>query len=146
MAALSKNLTYLDKPLQCCTTLHHVRGPRKWLLPTHTHAQVLLSFIHNYQVIFFSTFFAFHFWKKKIICKFLSVSNSFLCFFFQTKQPDTAIYHNRGIWPFVTAFWIKAAKKVQNWKVVNHNIQSIVTAAGLFLSNMENLEFLSGLR
>jgi hypothetical protein len=26
------------------------------------------------------------------------------------QQQDTAIYHNRAEWPFVTAYWLKAAK------------------------------------
>lgn len=53
-------------------------------------------------------------------------------------------YHNRGIWPFVTSYWLKAAKKVKNAKVVDHNIFSLMRVAALNISNMENFEFLTG--
>jgi hypothetical protein len=45
---------------------------------------------------------------------------------------------------FVIALWVRAAAKVGNWKVVNHCVWSLVRASALHLSNMENLEFLSG--
>ncbi|MEE2901484.1 MAG: hypothetical protein VYC39_04110 [Myxococcota bacterium] len=61
------------------------------------------------------------------------------------QQPDSAIYHNRAIWPFVTAYWLRAAKKHRQAGVVAHNIGSLVNATALNLSNMENLEFMSGL-
>ena len=61
------------------------------------------------------------------------------------QQQFTPIYHNRGIWPFVTAFWVKAAKSVGHADAVSHGIHSLVRAAALNLSNMENLEASTGL-
>ena len=61
------------------------------------------------------------------------------------QQPDSAIYHNRAIWPFVTAYWLRAAKMHKQAAVVAHNVRSLIHATALNLSNMENLEFMSGL-
>lgn len=60
------------------------------------------------------------------------------------EQQLTAIYHNRAIWPFVTAYWVKAAKKVGNDKAFEQGIASLVRGAALNLSNMENMEVVSG--
>lgn len=60
------------------------------------------------------------------------------------QQKETPIYHNRAIWPFVTAYWVKAAKKVKNDRAFERGIQSLVRGAALNLSNMENLEVVSG--
>ncbi|MBW2735585.1 MAG: hypothetical protein JRH20_24635, partial [Deltaproteobacteria bacterium] len=60
------------------------------------------------------------------------------------QQQQVRIYHNRAIWPFVSAYWLKAARKVRNAKVVDHTVRSLVHAAALNLSNMENLEMVSG--
>ncbi|MRG91485.1 MGH1-like glycoside hydrolase domain-containing protein [Polyangium spumosum] len=60
------------------------------------------------------------------------------------QQQDTRIYHNRGIWPFVTAFWAKAAAKAQNADAIDHAVHSLVRGAALNLSNMENFEAVTG--
>lgn len=60
------------------------------------------------------------------------------------QQKETAVYHNRAIWPFVTAYWVKAAKKVGNDTAVDAGIRSLVRGAALNLSNMENLEVVTG--
>ncbi len=60
------------------------------------------------------------------------------------QQPDMPVYHNRAIWPFVSAYGLKAAAMVQNVAVVDHHIDSLMRGAALNLSNMENLEWLSG--
>ncbi|MBN9162418.1 MAG: hypothetical protein J0I07_15765 [Myxococcales bacterium] len=60
------------------------------------------------------------------------------------QQKDTAIYHNRAIWPFVTAYWVKAAKKVGNDVAFEAGMRSLVRGAALNLSNMENLEVVTG--
>jgi hypothetical protein len=60
------------------------------------------------------------------------------------EQKETPIYHNRAIWPFVTAYWVKAAKKVGNDQAFERGIQSLVRGAALNLSNMENMEVVSG--
>ena len=60
------------------------------------------------------------------------------------QQRDTLIYHNGAIWPFVTAFWLRAAKKVRNDQAVTLGVSSLVRGAALSLSNMENFEAVSG--
>ena len=60
------------------------------------------------------------------------------------QQRDTLIYHNGAIWPFVTAFWLRAAQKVRNDRAVTLGVSSLVRGAALSLSNMENFEVVSG--
>lgn len=60
------------------------------------------------------------------------------------QQKDTPIYHNRAIWPFVTAYWTKAAKKTRNDGAYDAGVRSLMRGAALNLSNMENLEVVSG--
>jgi len=60
------------------------------------------------------------------------------------QQKDTPIYHNRAIWPFVTAYFAKAARVVRNDAAVENAVSSLMRAAALNLSNMENLEMVSG--
>lgn len=60
------------------------------------------------------------------------------------QQQGVPIYHNRGIWPFVTAYWLLAAKEVDNDAVFEHALWSLMRGAALNLSNMENLEMVTG--
>ena len=60
------------------------------------------------------------------------------------QQKETAIYHNRAIWPFVTAYWVRAARKVGNDAAFEAGVRSLVRGSALFLSNMENLEVVTG--
>ncbi|MCY9875654.1 Six-hairpin glycosidase-like protein [Vibrio natriegens] len=60
------------------------------------------------------------------------------------QQPDVPVYHNRAIWPFVTAYSLRAAYQTQNVAAANNAIQSLVRGTATNLSNMENLEWLSG--
>lgn len=60
------------------------------------------------------------------------------------EEQGVPIYHNRAIWPFVTAYWVKAAKKAERARAVEHGITSLVRGAALNLSNMENLEVVTG--
>ncbi|MDJ0615647.1 MAG: hypothetical protein QNJ63_02685 [Calothrix sp. MO_192.B10] len=60
------------------------------------------------------------------------------------QQRDTLIYHNQAIWPFVTAYWLRAAKKVKNDRAVTLGISSLVRGSALSLSNMENFDAVSG--
>ena len=60
-------------------------------------------------------------------------------------EENIPIYHNQGIWPFVTAYWTKASKKVNNYEAVNIGIKSMFDFASINLSNMENFDFISGL-
>lgn len=61
------------------------------------------------------------------------------------QQQDTPIYHNRGQWPFVTAYWLRAARKVGNDAVIDNTLRALVRGAAMNLSNMENFEMVSGL-
>ena len=56
------------------------------------------------------------------------------------QQPDTAIYHNRAIWPFVSAYALRAARKVGDPARIAHELRSLVRGAALSGSNMENHE------
>lgn len=60
------------------------------------------------------------------------------------QQPGIAVYHNRALWPFVTAFGLKAAVHGENQAVANAAYDSLIRGAALNLSNMENLEWLTG--
>ena len=57
------------------------------------------------------------------------------------QNPFTPIYHNRAIWPFVTAYDLKAAHKVKNASAIENGIRSLMYGAAFNLSNMENFEF-----
>ncbi|MEJ7805336.1 MAG: esterase, partial [Telluria sp.] len=60
------------------------------------------------------------------------------------QQQGVPVYHNRAIWPFVTAYGLKAAAMSGNVSVADAAYDTLVRAAALNLSNMENLEWLSG--
>ena len=60
------------------------------------------------------------------------------------EERTVPIYHNQAIWPFVTAYWIEAARKVNAAAVVNRGIHSLMRGAAFNLSNMENFDFASG--
>lgn len=57
------------------------------------------------------------------------------------QEPSTRIYHNRGIWPFVTAYAMRAALQVENAEAYNNALFSLVHGTAFNLSNMENLEY-----
>lgn len=61
------------------------------------------------------------------------------------QQPSTPIYHNRAIWPFVTAYAARAAAAVDQPAVFDRAVASLVRGAALNLSNMENFELETGL-
>lgn len=60
------------------------------------------------------------------------------------QQPDTAIYHNRAVWPFVTAYVAQAAAERGHGPLVALNLEALVAGAALNLSHMENLEWSTG--
>ncbi len=60
------------------------------------------------------------------------------------QQMDMPVYHNRAIWPFVTAYGLKAAVAGRNAAVADAAYQTLMRGAALNLSNMENLEWLTG--
>ncbi|MEM9076706.1 MAG: glycogen debranching protein [Bacteroidota bacterium] len=53
--------------------------------------------------------------------------------------PSIPPYHNNGIWPFVQSYWNWAAAKTGNEAVLSHGLASVYRAAGLFLTNYENM-------
>ncbi len=60
------------------------------------------------------------------------------------QQQDVPIYHNRGEWPFVTAYWLRAAKHAGHDAVADRMMTALMRGAALNLSNMENFEAASG--
>jgi len=60
------------------------------------------------------------------------------------QQQGVPIYHNRSFWPFVTAYWGRAAKQGRNELVADHVLWSLMRGAALNLSNMENFELVTG--
>ncbi|QBE64683.1 alpha/beta hydrolase-fold protein [Pseudoduganella lutea] len=61
------------------------------------------------------------------------------------QQPGRAVYHNRAIWPFVTAYGLKAAIQVQNVAAADAAYDTLLRGAAVNASNMENFEWLTGL-
>lgn len=53
-------------------------------------------------------------------------------------------YHNRGIWPFVTAYYTWAGAKTRNMEAVEFGINSLTRASALFLSHYENMVYDNG--
>ena len=61
------------------------------------------------------------------------------------QERSVPIYHNQAIWPFVTAYWTKAARQANAAEAVDAGFQSLTEAAAFNLSNMENFDFRTGL-
>lgn len=60
------------------------------------------------------------------------------------QQPGVPVYHNRALWPFVTAYGLRAAAQYGNVAVADAAYASLLQGAALNLSNMENMEWRSG--
>lgn len=60
------------------------------------------------------------------------------------QQVKAPIYHNRSSWPFVTAYGLRAAAQGRNTAVADVAYAGLMRGAAVNLSNMENLEWLSG--
>jgi len=60
------------------------------------------------------------------------------------QQQGMPVYHNRALWPFVTAYGLRAAAQEGNAAVADAAYDTLIRGAALNLSNMENLEWLSG--
>jgi hypothetical protein len=56
---------------------------------------------------------------------------------------DQPIYHNRAIWPFVSAYALRAARAVNDPDRIAHELRSIMRGVALSGSNMENYELLT---
>jgi hypothetical protein len=59
------------------------------------------------------------------------------------ERADQPIYHNRAIWPFVSAYALRAAREVNDPERIAHELRSIMRGAALAGSNMENYELLT---
>jgi hypothetical protein len=59
------------------------------------------------------------------------------------ERADQPIYHNRAIWPFVSAYTLRAARAVDDPARITHEIASVMRGAALYGSNMENYELLT---
>jgi hypothetical protein len=59
------------------------------------------------------------------------------------ERDDQPVYHNRAIWPFVSAYALRAAREVHQPARIAHEIQSVMRGAALYGSNMENYELLT---
>lgn len=59
------------------------------------------------------------------------------------ERSDQPIYHNRAIWPFVSAYAMRAARQVEQPARIAHEIESIMRGAAFNGSNMENQELLT---
>jgi predicted alpha/beta superfamily hydrolase len=60
------------------------------------------------------------------------------------QQPGVPVYHNRALWPFVTAYGLHAAARHGNVAVADAAYASLLQGAALNLSNMENMEWWNG--
>jgi hypothetical protein len=59
------------------------------------------------------------------------------------EQASQPIYHNRAVWPFVTAYALRAAERVQDGAHAVAYTRSLVRGVAIALSNQENAEFLT---
>ena len=59
------------------------------------------------------------------------------------ERADQPIYHNRAIWPFVSAYALRAARKMDDPGRIAFEIESIMRGAALAGSNMENYELVT---
>jgi len=60
------------------------------------------------------------------------------------QQQFTPIYHNRAEWPFVDAYWLRAARVAKNDAVTDRMVRALVRGAALNLSHMESFEAATG--
>lgn len=56
------------------------------------------------------------------------------------ERADQPIYHNRAIWPFVSAYALRAARRLNDPDHIAFEIASVMRGAALAGSNMENYE------
>lgn len=56
------------------------------------------------------------------------------------ERTDQPIYHNRAIWPFVSAYALRAARAVDDPERIAHELRSMMRGAAISGSNMENYE------
>jgi len=54
------------------------------------------------------------------------------------EPPDQPIYHSRAIWPFVSAYTVRAARRIGDPELIALEVRSMMRGAALYASNMEN--------
>ncbi len=59
---------------------------------------------------------------------------------FWPERANQPIYHNRAIWPFVSAYALKAARKMNAPALIARELRSVMRGAALAGSNMENYD------
>lgn len=59
------------------------------------------------------------------------------------ERSDQPIYHNRAIWPFVSAYALRAARDIDDPERIAHELHSIMRGAAMAGSNMENYELVT---
>ncbi len=59
------------------------------------------------------------------------------------ERADQPIYHNRAIWPFVSAYALRAARITQQPELIAHELHSLLRGAALAGSNMENFDLVT---
>jgi len=59
------------------------------------------------------------------------------------ERRDEPIYHNRAIWPFVSEYTLRAARRVGDPWLIALEVRSLMRGAALNASNMENYALLS---
>jgi hypothetical protein len=59
------------------------------------------------------------------------------------ERRDEPIYHNRAIWPFVSEYTLRAARRVGDPSLIALEVRSLMRGAALNASNMENYSLLS---
>ncbi|MFN4216820.1 MAG: hypothetical protein ACK4HQ_05420, partial [Brevinematales bacterium] len=57
------------------------------------------------------------------------------------QQPHTGYYHNKGIWPFVNAYYVLAAKEARHLEAVDFGIKAMTRAAAFFGTHKENFSY-----
>jgi glycogen debranching enzyme len=75
--------------------------------------------------------------KKSIISKMPVMDFGVPCIYPQI--PNITPYHNNAIWPFVQSYYALAAATVKNEEAVLESVATIYRAAGLFVTNKENM-------
>lgn len=62
----------------------------------------------------------------------------------EPQQPGIPPYHNKGIWPFVEAYYGIAGVREGNMEAFEHSLEAMTRSAALFLSHMENMVYDNG--
>jgi hypothetical protein len=59
------------------------------------------------------------------------------------ERRNQPIYHNRAIWPFVSEYTLRAARRIGDPALIALEVRSLMRGAALYASNMENYSLLS---